>query len=488
MRPTTEMPEDGARRELNTTTAQRILIADDEPLFRETTAEFLREEGYECLCVEDANDAISVLEEHKFDLILSDLNMPGNLKFELLKEGRTKHSDVPMIVVTGAPSLPSAIESVRLGVTDYLLKPVKLEELLTAVQRSISQAGNRKAIEDTEAPSPSDDHSSANSPVWSKDLGIIGESPKMLEVLEIVERVAMSDTNVLITGESGTGKEVIAKAIHCRSHRRENAMQVIDCTSIPESLFESALFGHIKGSFTGAVKDQAGLLRACDGGTAFIDELGELPLSSQAKLLRVIQEQTFTPVGDSQPIRVDTRFVCATNRDLQQEVDAERFRHDLYYRLAVVHIELPPLRDRGDDVILLANAFLQKHQPTGDNPISFADETLECFRSYRWPGNIRELRNVVERSLALAKGPVIEASDLPKPLRDSINEKPSETLDLAEVSRDEALDTADRAYLIQLLGKHHGVIASAARQAGLSRQGMNKLLKRHHIDANDFRK
>ena len=173
---------------------------------------------------------------------------------------------------------------------------------------------------------------------------------------------------------------------------------------------------------------------------------------------------------------------------MQEEVDAERFRHDLYYRLAVVHIELPPLRDRGDDVILLANAFLQKHQPTGDNPISFADETLECFRSYRWPGNIRELRNVVERSLALAKGPVIEASDLPKPLRDSINEKPSETLDLAEVSRDEALDTADRAYLIQLLGKHHGVIASAARQAGLSRQGMNKLLKRHHIDANDFRK
>ncbi len=488
MRPTTEMPEDGARRALNTSTTQRILIADDEPLFRETTAEFLREEGYECLCVEDANDAISVLEEHKFDLILSDLNMPGNLKFELLKEGRTKHSDVPMIVVTGAPSLPSAIESVRLGVTDYLLKPVKLEELLTAVQRSLSQAGNRKAIEQSSAPTSDDERASADSPAWSKDLGIIGESPKMLEVLEIVERVAMSDTNVLITGESGTGKEVIAKAIHCRSHRRDNAMQVIDCTSIPESLFESALFGHIKGSFTGAVKDQAGLLRACDGGTAFIDELGELPLSSQAKLLRVIQEQTFTPVGDSQSILVDTRFVCATNRDLQNEVDAERFRHDLYYRLAVVHIELPPLRDRGDDVILLANAFLQKHQPSGVNPSSFAHETLECFRSYRWPGNIRELRNVVERSLALAKGPVIEASDLPKPLRDSINETPFETLDLAEVSRDEALDTADRAYLVQLLGKHHGVIASAARQAGLSRQGMNKLLKRHHIDANDYRR
>ncbi|PHQ35869.1 sigma-54-dependent transcriptional regulator [Rhodopirellula bahusiensis] len=472
-----------------TNTMQRILIADDEPLFRETTAEFLREEGFECLCVEDANDAISVLNEHPFDLILSDLNMPGNLKFELLKEGRTKHSDVPMIVITGAPSLPSAIESVRLGVTDYLLKPVKLEDLLIAVQRSLSQAGQHLKNERSASSDPVNSDTESDGPTsWPNELGILGNSSKMQEVLEIVERVAMSDTNVLVTGESGTGKEVIANAIHHRSHRRANAMQVIDCTSIPESLFESALFGHIKGSFTGAVKDQAGLLRACDRGTAFIDELGELPLSSQAKLLRVIQEQTFTPVGDSQPIRVNTRFVCATNRDLQAEVDADRFRHDLYYRLAVVHIELPPLRERGDDVILLANAFLKKYQRSGDSPSSFAAETLDCFRNYRWPGNIRELRNVVERSVALATDRVIQPTDLPKPLRDSLHNPQPETLDLAEVSRDIALDTADRAYLLQLLEKHQGVIASAARQAGLSRQGMNKLLKRHNIDANDFRR
>ncbi|WDQ15200.1 sigma-54-dependent transcriptional regulator [Rhodopirellula sp. P2] len=474
---------------MNVESTQRILIADDEPLYRETTAEFLREEGYECVCVEDASDAISVLNEHDFDLILSDLNMPGNLKLELLKEGRTKHKHVPLIVVTGAPSLPSAIESVRLGVTDYLLKPVKLEELLTAVQRALSHAGQSKAVPPaSSAPTLKRAANPKPASTTTPAHGIIGASPQMREVLEIVERVAPSDTNVLITGESGTGKEVIANAIHHQSHRREKAMQVIDCTSIPESLFESALFGHIKGSFTGAVQDQAGLLRACDGGTAFIDELGELPLSSQAKLLRVIQEQTFTPVGDSQSIRVDTRFVCATNRDLQDEVKAERFRHDLYYRLAVVHIELPPLRQRGEDVILLAEAFLKKHFPAGQFQHSFAPETLECFRRYQWPGNIRELRNVLERSVALATGPVIEPSDLPQPVREAINDPLPGIQDLTEVSRDEALDTADRTYLIKILDKHHGVIASAARQAGLSRQGMNKLLKRHHIDANDYRR
>jgi DNA-binding NtrC family response regulator len=466
----------------------RILIADDEPLYRETTAEFLREEGYECVCVEDANDAITVLNEHEFDLILSDLNMPGNLKLELLKEGRTKHKHVPMIVVTGAPSLPSAIESVRLGVTDYLLKPVKLEELLTAVKRSLSNPGRNSQI--TQSVSSKRSESSSETPSASPTAiqGIVGDSPQMQEVLEIVERVAATETNVLITGESGTGKEVIANAIHNLSHRREKSLQVIDCTSIPESLFESALFGHIKGSFTGAVKDQPGLLRSCDGGTAFIDELGELPLSSQAKLLRVIQEQTFTPVGDSQTIRVDTRFVCATNRDLQEEVKADRFRHDLFYRLAVVHIELPPLRERGDDVILLAEAFLKKHRHDGDPQHTLAEETRECFRRYQWPGNIRELRNVLERSVALANASEITPSDLPQPVREAIHDPLPGIQNLTEVSRDDALDSADRAYLMKILEKHHGVIASAARQAGLSRQGMNKLLKRHHIDANEFRR
>ncbi len=458
----------------------RILIADDEPLFRNTTAELLRDEGYECICVEDANDAIGVLQEHSFDLILSDLNMPGNLKLELLKEGRTKYSHIPMIVITGVPSIPSAIESVRLGIADYLLKPVKFEELLAAIKRAI----RHPAAEIAQA-------AQADVPISPADLRsrypeIIGESQPMIELLDIVDRVAASNTNVLITGESGTGKEVIAKAIHEHSPRAKNAFQVIDCTAIPESLFESVLFGHVKGSFTGAIKDQPGLLRHCDGGTAFFDELGELPAASQAKLLRAIQEQTFTPVGESKPVQVDTRFVCATNRDLQSEVIAGRFRQDLFYRLAVIHIELVPLRERGNDILLMADFFLNRLRPK-DSPLTgFSVETLDCFRRYRWPGNIRELRNVIERTVTLARGTRIEVSDLPPQLR----APESDSIDvgvLSEISRDEALDNADRSYLTAVLKKHNGVIASAARQAGLSRQGLNKLLKRHGIEADDFR-
>ncbi|EMI56821.1 sigma-54-dependent transcriptional regulator [Rhodopirellula sallentina] len=473
----------------------KILIADDEPLYRETTAEFLREEGFECVCVEDAHDAIDVLQNHSFDLILSDLNMPGNLKLELLQEGRTAYPETPMIIVTGVPSTESAIESVRLGVTDYLLKPVKLDELLVAVQRALP--AQPRQTQRQEARPQNNGHAEplpaniAGAPTTAMpEFGdVIGQSPKMLEVMEIVECVAPSNTSVLITGESGTGKEIIARAIHNRSQRGSKKLQVIDCTAIPDSLFESALFGHVKGSFTGAVKDQAGQLKAADGGTAFFDELGELPLVSQSKLLRVIQEQTFTPVGEDKPVRVDTRFLCATNRDLQAEVDAERFRRDLFYRLAVIHIELPPLRQRGDDIFLLAEYFLDQLRTPGSSVHGFSAETLDCFRRYRWPGNIRELRNVIERSLTLTKGDQVQAADLPAAILDPSDATSESTGvdDLAEISRDEALDRADRAYLSALLERHDGVIAKAARQAGLSRQGMNKLLKRHDIDANLYR-
>lgn len=466
--------------------APRILIADDESFYRETTAEFLREEGFQCICVENAHDAIDVLQNHTFDLILSDLNMPGNLKLELLREGRTTYSRTPMIIVTGVPSTESAIESLRLGVTDYLLKPVKLDELLVAVQRALTpEAQDDEAEPDAEA------HDDSAEPLdAAASVSIIGNSPAMREVLEVVERVAFRDTSVLITGESGTGKEIIARTIHQRSRRSKHRLQVIDCTAIPEALFESTLFGHVKGSFTGAITDQSGQLAAADRGTVFFDELGELPLVSQSKLLRVIQEQTFTPVGAHEPIKVDVRFVCATNRDLEAEVNAERFRRDLFYRLAVIHMELPPLRARGEDIELLAEYFMS-HLRTPDSPVSgFSQETLDCFRRYRWPGNIRELRNVVERSLALATGNLIEPSDLPAAVRvpQDSSDQSVDFDDLSEVSRDEALDRADRVYLTALLERHGGVIARAARQAGLSRQGMNKLLKRHRIDVGAYRK
>jgi two-component system response regulator HydG len=291
---------------LSEKTPARILIADDEPLFLRTTAALLRKEGFHCTTAANGSAALEALSQEQFDLVLSDLNMPGNMKLELLRTGRTKWPEIPLIVVTGAPSLPTAIESVRLGITDYLLKPVKFEDLISSVRRALAHGRQSPTRADAE------DETLGSRPFPE----IVGESPPMMELFEIMERVAATDTNILITGESGTGKEAVAKAIHRRSRRSAGTFQVIDCTAIPETLFESLLFGHTKGAFTGAVKDQVGLLSESDKGTAFFDEIGELPGPLQAKLLRVIQEQTFIPVGKTAPITVDTRFICATNRDL----------------------------------------------------------------------------------------------------------------------------------------------------------------------------
>jgi len=459
---------------------KRILIADDEPLYLRTTGQLLRKAGYECECVPDGEMALEKLRSQSFDLILSDLNMPGNLKLELLQQGRTQWPNIPLIVITGVPSLPTAIESVRLGIADYLLKPVKYEDLLASVSRVLAQPK-------TSVSEPTAFQGDVEA-LSSKFPEIIGRSELMLEVLEIIDRVAQSDSNVLITGESGTGKEVIAQAIHNHSHRRDHNFQIIDCTAIPESLFESVLFGHAKGSFTGAIKDQDGLLSRSHRGTAFFDELGELPLASQAKLLRAVQEQAFTPVGKGELHRVDTRYVCATNRDLQDEVNAGRFRQDLFYRLGVIHMELPPLRDRGDDVMLLAEAFLKNLQRGNARISGFSDEVIDCFRRYEWPGNIRELRNVIERTVALSRTGTVQLSDLPKPIREIKASTSRSVSVLAEISREEALDNADRNYLTALLEKHGGNVSQAAQQAGLSRQGMHKLLARHGLEAAEFRR
>ncbi len=455
----------------------KILVADDEPFYLKTTGELLRNAGYDCECVTDADAAIAALEHSSFDLILSDLNMPGNFKLELLRESRRRHAQIPLIVITGVPSLPTAIESIRLGITDYLLKPVKIDDLLASVRRALAQT-----------PAPDTNADTAPDQLAARFPEIIGHSAPMLELLDLIQRVAETNTNILLTGESGTGKEVVARAIHRTSLRHEHPFQVIDCTAIPESLFESVLFGHAKGSFTGAVKDQEGLLSHCHLGTAFLDELGELPAGSQAKLLRAIQEQTFTPVGQRTPIQVDTRFIGATNRDLQAEVDAGRFRGDLYFRLGVIHIELPPLRARGDDVVLLANRFLNELLPVNRSADGFTDAAIDCLKQYSWPGNIRELRNVVERAVALSREAKIDVDDLPKQVREHASHARPDHPPLAEISREEAIDSAEHSYLTAVMQKHEGNIAAAARQAGLSRQGMNKLLKRHAIDADDFRR
>lgn len=478
----------------------RILIADDEPLYLRTTGDLLRKEGYHCVCVPDAHQAMKRLREEEFDLVVSDLNMPGNLRLELLHDHNRLRKHVPIIVITGVPSLPTAIESIRLGIADYLLKPIKFEDLLRSVRRAIEHAGQTRAA--AEIPSRSETELQNLFP------DLLGNSPAMIELFEIIDRIARTDTNILITGESGTGKEVVAKTIHQHSHRRDGVCQVIDCTAMPETLFESMLFGHKKGAFTGAVSDQEGLLKQCDGGTAFFDELGELPMPMQAKLLRAVQEQTFIPVGSHAPVTVDTRFICATNRDLQMEVRSGRFRQDLFYRLSVIHVELPPLRDRGDDVLVLAEHFLKRLTRSNSRACHFAESTLDLFRAYPWPGNIRELRNVIERSIALCRGNRIEPSDLPETIKSAslgrtcihqsaLPTPASETATaeithsqhiLAGASRDEAVKAAEHQYLLALMQTHGGNVSEASRQAGLSRQGLHKLLKQHNISAADFRR
>lgn len=467
---------------------ERILVADDEPLYLRTTGELLRKAGYECVCVANATEALERLRHEPFDLVLSDLNMPGNLKLELLHEQNQWRSHIPIVVVTGVPTLPTAIESIRLGISDYLLKPIKFDDLLQSVRRAISNAQKTASAEPAESGMPT---------FRQRYPKLIGRSPPMLELFEVIARVAATDTNVLITGESGTGKELVAQSIHEHSRRNKGKFQVIDCTAVPESLFESMLFGHKKGSFTGAISDAEGLLKQCDGGTAFFDEIGELPAPLQAKLLRVVQEQTFTPVGSHTPVTVDTRFVCATNRNLEMEIKAGRFRQDLYYRLGVIHIELPPLRERGEDVLALADYFLQSLRTTNPSVSRFSEEVLDCLRQYSWPGNIRELRNVVERAVALARCEYIHPADLPQNVRNSSDNAADAPVpnrshlgpstEIANASRDEIIEMAEHDYLMNLLRAHAGNVSEAARQAGVSRQGMHKLLKKHNIHAAAFR-
>ncbi|QDU36152.1 Transcriptional regulatory protein ZraR [Maioricimonas rarisocia] len=465
---------------------ERILIADDEPLFLRTTGELLRREGYRCVCVSDAASAMEQLRQHSFDLVLSDLNMPGNFKLELLHDHSKHRSRIPLIVVTGVPTLPSAIESIRLGIADYLLKPVRVEDLLASVRRALDL--RRKARPRRCA--------SRDEPDRFGDL--IGASRPMQELYAILERISGSDANVLIRGESGTGKEIVARTIHENSRRAEGPFQVIDCTAVPDSLFESVLFGHVKGAFTGASQDHDGLLARCDGGTAFLDELGELPLPMQGKLLRAVQEQTFLPVGGHTPRRINTRFICATHRDLEAEVEAGRFRQDLYYRLSVIPIQLPPLRERREDIMLLAEHLLRELAPPGAAGLAFSPQVKQRLEAYDWPGNVRELRNFVEYAVALNTTDSIDLEDLPASLREGTassvvscraGDVVTDVLPepLVGATRTEVLATAESRYLELLMTSHRGNVSEAARQAGLSRQGLHKLLKRYGIDPDAFR-
>ncbi|MBV8762902.1 MAG: sigma-54-dependent Fis family transcriptional regulator [Deltaproteobacteria bacterium] len=386
----------------------RILVVDDEANARTALGDLLRDAGFEVEIAADAFKALGKYDAFDPHVVVTDLHMPGMDGIELVKQIREKEAPAEVIVITAFGDVETAVEAMRVGAVDYMTKPVRFDELLIVLDKVLEMGRLR--------------HETRVLRARLRDrlnpTNIIGSAPVMQNVFEIIEQVAPTTATVLITGESGTGKELVANAIHQRSPRASGPFVKLHCAALAESLLESELFGHEKGSFTGAMARKDGRFSMADGGTLFLDEIGEISPSIQVKLLRFLQEREFERVGGTQTLKVDVRVVAATNRDLQAEVAGGRFREDLYYRLNVVTIDMPALRDRRTDIPALAQSFLARYAKANDKPIDGFDPTaLEYLASYDWPGNVRELENAVERAVVLCKGPLIEAKHLPPRLK-----------------------------------------------------------------------
>ena len=389
-----------------------LLVVDDEKNIRSGLAKALEMDGYEVEQAEDGQEAMKVLLRTEIDLIITDLRMPKLSGVELLKKVVSAYPTVPVIILTGHGTVDSAVQAMRDGAYDFLTKPVNLERLGLLVKRALSRRElARKHQELQEEVSRLEKRRSGGE--------MLGRSAPMQRVFEMIEQVAPTRASVLITGESGTGKELAADAVHQRSPRKDAPLVKVHCAALSESLLESELFGHEKGAFTGAASQRKGRFELADGGTIFLDEIGEIDQSTQIKILRVLQEKSFERVGGERTLTVDVRIIAATNRDLKAEVEAGRFREDLYYRLNVVNLHLPSLRERPEDIPLLAARFLEESaKENGKHVQGLEPKAAMALRSYRWPGNIRELRNVMESAVVMSKGQYISPDDLPPQLRE----------------------------------------------------------------------
>ncbi|MCU0276710.1 MAG: sigma-54 dependent transcriptional regulator [Acidobacteria bacterium] len=381
-----------------------ILVVDDDHSLRNMLAFVLGKEGYQVEEAVSGLEALKKLKQGKYDLVISDIRMPDLSGIELLKKIKTHDPELPVIMITAYAATHDAIEAMKLGAEDYILKPFNLEELKIIINKSL----HKKSIEleNIELRQKLSDK--------EKFENIVGGDPKMTKIFELIRTVAQTDSTVLISGESGTGKELIARAIHAQSRRAAQRFVSINCGALPENLLESELFGHKKGAFTDAYQDKEGLFEAAGEGTLFLDEISEMSQKMQVKLLRAIQEKAVRRVGGNSEIAVDVRIIAATNRDLAASLEKGEFRSDLYYRLNVIAIHVPPLRERRDDIPILMQYFLQRYnQKFAKSIAGFDRKVLECFNAYHWPGNVRELENFVERGVALEKGSVISAASLP---------------------------------------------------------------------------
>ena len=456
----------------------RILIVDDEPDMVESTARLLTLAGHRCATTTAAQEALTLLESERPDVLLTDLKMPDIDGLELLRRAHRVDPDLPVIVITAFASIESAGGAVKEGAFDYLPKPFSAEQLRVAVDRALRQRELR--VENRNLRQQ-----------LRETLGlenIIGRSPAMVRVFELVKKAARSEANILVLGESGTGKELVARAIHANSERASRPFVPVDCASLPEHLLESELFGHEKGAFTGAVRTKSGLIEMANHGTLFLDEIGELPLALQSKFLRALQERTIRRVGGTGLIEVDMRVVSATNRDLREEIAQGRFREELFYRINVIAIELPPLRERAGDVTLLAHAFLEKY--SRGQGLALDEAALAALEAYAWPGNVRELQNVIERACALADGSTVRPRDLPdyvlaRPAAAGAvadGRAPSTRTDLPlKQAKEHWMQQLEGSYLRELLDRHQGNVSAAARVAGIDRKTFHRLINKYRL-------
>ncbi|NOY39564.1 MAG: sigma-54-dependent Fis family transcriptional regulator [Nitrospirae bacterium] len=457
----------------------RVLIVDDEEIVRASCRKLLQPHGYRVSEAEDAGRALRLMETTSFDLALSDLKLPDASGIELLKDIKEVYPDTEVILMTGYGTVSTAVEAMKLGAYDYVEKPFRPEELVSLVERAIE----RKRLREENIRLKKE-----LSAQYIKN--IVGTSKAMEKVFRLIGTVAPTASTVLITGESGTGKELVARAIHYNSPRKDMPFVVIDCGTLADELIESELFGHKRGSFTGAVTDKKGLIEEAEGGTLFLDEIGNLPLPLQSKLLRVLQEKEYRPVGDKKSIKVDTRFITATNKDLSAMVKAGTFREDLFYRLDIFPIHVPPLRERREDIPLLAYHFLRKYsEELGKEVKNISAEAMRILTSCRWPGNIRELENTIQRAILLADNSTIKPETLgfltPSRTELSRTEQPPRNIEeLKEMKKDlreRSTEELERVFIAEALKRNEWNISRAARDVGMQRSNFHALMKKHGI-------
>jgi DNA-binding NtrC family response regulator len=441
-----------------------VLIVDDDADMRELAYDMLKDRGHQVTMAGSGEEALKRLTEKDYAVVLTDLRMKGMQGLELLTQIKRDHSDINVILMTAFGSVETAVEAMKHGASDYLTKPVKKDELIRVVERVIREAALRREV-------------SRLRREVRKEYSfyqILGKSKSIQAVFDLIRRVADSPTNVLITGESGTGKELVAKAIHYNSDRKDAPFIPVNCAAIPEQLLESELFGHMRGAFTDAKMDKRGLFEEAQKGTLFLDEISELPLMLQAKILRAIQEKEIRRVGATKPISVDVRIIAATNLNLGEEVKSRRFREDLYYRLNVIELKLPPLRERREDIPLLVEAFLKKcGEVRGKEVKGVGEAALAMLMDYAWPGNVRELENVIERAVTLSRGDKISPDDLPAAVQGARGDR--RVLDEA-AERTLPLHELEKEYIKKVLEKTGGNKYQAAHALGIDRKTLYRKL------------